>query len=176
MVLEGNVKPSKGLLVFGVLMIIAGIFTWFYPDTALLAMALYLGSVFLFGGIWYLAAFFSLRSGGLLALGLLDIIIGIILMMNLGVTAASLPVLLALWVLCVGVIQIAFSIDVKSSGLVSWKWALLSGIIGVLFGFLILSHPMIGVFTITLMLGLYLILYGCFEIAEYYSLKKMSEE
>ena len=48
MVLEGNVKPSKGLLVFGVLMIIAGIFTWFYPDTALLAMALYLGSVFFF--------------------------------------------------------------------------------------------------------------------------------
>ena len=168
-----TIKVSKGGLIFGILMIIAGILTWLNPDTALLAMALYLGTVFLLGGIGYLSAFFAYPSGGLLALGLLDIIVGVILITNLGVTVSSLPVLLAVWALCVGVIQIAFSIDARSSGLVFWKWTLASGIIGVLFGFLILSHPMIGVFTISLMLGTYLILYGCLGVGEYFAWKKL---
>lgn len=172
---NSNIKVSKSVLVFGILMILAGIFTWFNPDTALLAMALYLGIVFLLGGVGYLSAFFAYPSGGLLALGLLDIIVGVILVTNLGVTVSSLPVLLAIWVLCVGVIQIAFSIDARSSGLIFWKWTLASGIIGVLFGFLILSHPMIGVFTISLMLGLYLILYGCLGVGEYMAWKKLAE-
>ena len=81
---NSNIKVSKSVLVFGILMILAGIFTWFNPDTALLAMALYLGIVFLLGGVGYLSAFFSYPSGGLLALGLLDIIVGVILMTNLG--------------------------------------------------------------------------------------------
>lgn len=173
---ENNVKVSKGLLIFGILMILSGVFTWLNPDAALLAIALYLGIVFLLGGISYLYAFFSIHSGGLLALGLLDIIVGVILMTNLGVTVSSLPVLLAIWVLCVGVIQIAFSIDAKSSGLIFWKWTMGSGIIGVLFGFLILSHPMIGVFTISLMLGFYLILYGCLGVGEYFAWKKLLEK
>ena len=103
---ENNIRASKGLLIFGLLMILTGIFTWLNPDAALLAIALYLGIVFLLGGISYLYAFFSVHSGGLLALGLLDIIVGVILMTNLGVTVSSLPILLAIWVLCVGVSQI----------------------------------------------------------------------
>lgn len=168
-----NVKVNKGLLFFGILMIFAGVFTWFNPDTALLAIALYLGVIFLVGGVSYLSAFFSVHSGGLLALGLLDIIVGAILISNLGITVASLPVLLAIWVLCVGVIQIAFSVDAKYSGLIFWKWTLASGILGVLFGFLILSHPTIGMFTISLILGAYLIMYGALGIGEYFTLKKI---
>lgn len=170
---ENNIRASKGLLIFGLLMILTGIFTWLNPDAALLAIALYLGIVFLLGGISYLYAFFSVHSGGLLALGLLDIIVGVILMTNLGVTVSSLPILLAIWVLCVGVIQIAFSIDARTSGLIFWKWTLTSGILGVLFGFLILSHPMIGAFTISLILGFYLILYGCLGVGEYFAWKKL---
>lgn len=172
---QSNFKGSKSMLVFGILMIITGLLTWFNPDTALLVVALYLGIVFLIGGISYLYIFFIIHSGGLLALGLLDIIVGVILMTNLGVTVSSLPVLLAIWVLCVGVIQIAFSIDARTSGLIFWKWTLISGILGVVFGFLILSHPMIGVFTISLILGFYLILYGCLGVGEYIAWRKASE-
>ena len=43
-----------GLIFSRVFMMIAGILTWFYPDTALLAAALYLGVMFLIGGGGYL--------------------------------------------------------------------------------------------------------------------------
>ena len=89
-------KPNKGLLFFGILMILAGVWVALNPDAVLLATALYLGAAFLLGGIGYLAVFRTLKSGGFLALGLLDIIVGLVLITNLGVTAASLTVLLAL--------------------------------------------------------------------------------
>ena len=175
MSMESNGKANIWLLIFGILMVVMGVFTWFNPNTALLAMALYFGIIFLFGGAGYLSAFVTFRSGGLLALGLIDIIVGIILISNLGFTAISLPVLLAIWVLCVGVIQIAFSIDARSSGVVSWGWTLVSGILGVIFGFLILSHPMIGAVTISLLLGTYLILYGILGIGEYVILNRIAK-
>jgi len=167
-------KPNKGLLFFGILMILAGVWVALNPDAVLLATALYLGVAFLLGGIGYLSVFGTLKSGGFLALGLLDIIVGLVLITNLGVTAASLTVLLALWVVCVGVIQIAFAMDVRSAGLKSWTWTLVSGIAGLVFGVLILAHPAIGAFTISLMLGIYLILYGGLSVAEYVTMKKMT--
>ena len=167
-------KPNKGLLFFGILMILAGVWVALNPDAVLLATALYLGAAFLLGGIGYLAVFRTVKSGGFLALGLLDIIVGLVLITNLGVTAASLTVLLALWVVCVGVIQIAFAMDARSAGLKSWTWTLVSGIAGLVFGMLILAHPAVGAFTISLMLGVYLILYGGLSVAEYAAMKKMT--
>ena len=165
----------KGLIVSSVFMLIAGILAWTYPDTALLAAALYLGVMFLIGGGGYLADFYLLRSGWLLAVGLLNIIIGAVLIMNLGVTAASLPVLLAIWILCLGVMQIAFGVDARSAREPAWKWIFLAGILGILFGLMILGYPLVGVLAVSTLLGLYFFLYGCLGIAEYMEMKKIEK-
>lgn len=168
------VKIGRGVLFLGILMILAGVFVCFNPDTVLMAMALWLGVLFLMGGVGYLSAFATFKTGGLLALGLLDSLVGLILVSNLGVTAVTFPILLAVWVLCVGIIQIAFGVDAKAAGLASWKWTLGSGILGVLAGLLMLAHPMIGAFAISFVLGGYFILYGAMSIAEYRALKEFS--
>ena len=72
---NGKIKIGKSLPIFGVLMIVAGVWTWCHPDAVLLAMALYVGIVFLAGGIGYVHSFFQSRSGAWLALGLLNIVI-----------------------------------------------------------------------------------------------------
>ncbi|MBR4127730.1 MAG: DUF308 domain-containing protein [Alphaproteobacteria bacterium] len=167
-----DMKIRKGLIVSSVFMIIAGILTWFYPDTALLAAALYLGIMFLIGGSGYLVDFFLLRSGWLLAVGLLNFIIGIILILNLGITASSMPVLLAVWILCVGVMQVVFGVDVRSAADPAWKWIMMAGVLGILFGLLILGYPAVGIFTISALLGFYFFIYGCLGIAEYVEMKK----
>ena len=156
-------------------MIIAGVWTWFHPDSILLAMAIYLGIVFLAGGIGYLYSFIRSRSGAWLALGLLDILIGLVLVTNLGVTALSLPIFLAVWALGVGVIQTAFAFEMKDAGFYSWKWTLVNGILGIVFGLLIIAHPVIGALTISLMLGSYLVLFGVFSLLEYFTMKRMTE-
>ena len=165
-------KIRTGLVFSSIFMIIAGILTWFYPDAALLTAALYLGVMFLIGGGGYLADFYLLRSGWLLAVGLLNIIIGVILILNPGITAATLPVLLAIWILCVGVMQTVFCVDVKAEKDPSWKWIGTAGVSGIIFGLLILGYPVIGVFAISTMLGLYFFLYGCLGLAEYTEMRK----
>ncbi|HBO60013.1 MAG TPA: hypothetical protein DD624_08925 [Alphaproteobacteria bacterium] len=172
---NGKIKIGKGLPFFGILMIIAGVWTWFHPDSILLAMAIYLGIVFLAGGIGYLYSFIRSRSGAWLALGLLDILIGLVLVTNLGVTALSLPIFLAVWALGVGVIQTAFAFEMKDAGFYSWKWTLVNGILGIVFGLLIIAHPVIGALTISLMLGSYLVLFGVFSLLEYFTMKRMTE-
>lgn len=171
--MKKNLKIRKGLIVSGVFMILAGILACVYPDTTLLATALYLGLMFLISGGGYLVDFYWLRSGWLLAVGLLNIIVGAVLILNLGITAASLPALLAIWILSIAVVQIAVGVDAKSAKDPAWKWLLLSGFLGVLFGLWILGAPTLGVFAVSTLVGFYLFLYGGLSIAEYIEMKKM---
>lgn len=153
-------------LIAGVLMAIIGFYVWFHPAETLLALALYLGIIFIIVGAGYFVASFTYESGWYLAVGILDILVGIIFVGNLGVTAVSLPIIFALWCLAVGAIQIVSAFQYKQMGF-PWGWSLVSGILGIIFGFVILTYPAIGAITITVLMGLYLILYGAVEIAEY---------
>ena len=121
----------------------------------------------------YLVDFYLLRSGWLLAMGLFDFILGAALFFNLGVAAESLPTLLAIWILCVAVLQVSVGVDLKSAGDHTWKWLLFSGLLGILFGLWILGSPMLGIFTVSTLVGFYFVLYGCLGIAEYREMKKM---
>lgn len=171
-----NVKIRKGLLFSSIFMLIAGVSAWFYPDTALLAAALFLGMMFLVGGGAYLVDFYYLRSGWLLAVGLLNVIIGAVLIINPGVTAASLPVLLAVWILCLGVILVAAGVDTKSGGDPAWKWMIIAGFAGIIFSLLILGEPVIGFFAVSTLFGLYFFIYGCLGMAEYVEMRKKAKE
>lgn len=170
-----KVMHSRGLwhLIAGILMVLVGFYVWFHPAETLLAIALYLGILFIIVGAGYFAASFSYESGWYLTVGILDILVGIIFVGNLGVTAVSLPIIFALWCLAVGAIQVVTAFQFKKMGF-PWGWSLTAGILGIVFAFIILSYPAIGAITITVLMGLYMVLYGAVEIAEYgYSRKNM---
>ena len=153
-------------LFAGIIMVILGLYIWFNPVASLLGLALYIGIAFIVVGAGYFLASFSFLSGWYLAVGLLDILVGVILVANLGVTAATLPIIFALWCLAVGVAQLATSFQLKKLEL-PWGWTMGTGILGVLFAFMILIFPTIGAVTITTLMGIYVVLYGAFAIAEY---------
>ncbi len=153
-------------LIAGIIMIILGLYVWFNPVASLLGLALYLGIAFIVVGAGYFLASFSYRSGWYLVVGLLDIFVGVIFVSNLGVSAATLPIIFALWCLAVGVVQLANSFELRRDSY-AWGWTMGIGILGILFAFLILVYPAIGAITITTLMGLYIILYGAFAIAEY---------
>lgn len=162
-------RASIWLLLIGLIMIAMGGYVWYNPADAILALAFYFGVVFIMTGAGYLLSLFSGWSGWILAQGLLDVFIGIIFLINIGVTAISIPIMFAFWALFVGVIRIMAAFQLKSSGASHWFWALLSGFLGILFAFLIISSPIIGMITITMFMGTYMILYGFLAIAEYFA-------
>lgn len=153
-------------LFAGIIMVVLGFYVWFNPIASLIGLALYIGIAFIVVGAGYFLASFSYQSGWYLLVGLLDILVGIILVANLGVTAATLPMIFALWCLTVGVIQLVTSFQLKKAG-APWSWSMVIGILGILFAFMILIFPTIGAITITTLLGMYIILYGALAIAEY---------
>jgi len=149
----------------GVVMVFMGFYIWLNPTLSLLALALYLGVCFLVVGAGYLMASFHFESGWYAFVGLLDVLIGAILVSNLGITAATLPIILGFWCLAVGAAQFVTAFQFHKMGL-PWNWALVSGALGIIFGFLILTFPVVGAFTISTLLALYIILYGTLAIAE----------
>lgn len=159
-------------LVAGILMAVLGVYVWFNPAVSLLALALYLGIVFIVVGAGYVAASFSFESGWYLLVGILDIFVGVIFVANLGVTAISLPIIFALWCLAVGVIQVVSAFRLRGEGY-NWLYPLTAGVLGILFAFLILAYPAVGTITITALMGAYIVMYGIVEIVEYTSNRKL---
>ena len=127
-------------LFAGIIMAALGVYVWFNPVATMVALALYIGIIFIILGAGYITASFRYDSGWDMFVGVLDIL--------------------------VGVIQLVVAYQFRKAQ-VSWGWTLTSGILGILFAFLILSYPAVGVITITALMGTYILLFGILEIAEY---------
>lgn len=166
-------KISFWRIVIGAVMIILGLFILLNPLASLLALALYIGIAFIIAGIGYIVTSFSFQSGWELFVGILDMFIGIIFVTNLGVTAATLPIIFAIWCLATGIIQAVGAYKLHQLSL-PWVWSFAMGIFGVLFSFLILAYPLIGILTISTIMALYVIAYGALSLMEYFYLPKVT--
>ena len=157
---------SKWNLFAGIVMMMLGVFIWFNPFDTLLALAVYIGLGFVFAGIFYLMSAYELKFGWYLLVGSFDVLVGVVLMSNIGITALSLPIILALWCLTVGIIQIISSLEFKGNDL-PWKWTAFMGYIGLFFGLMVLMFPTIGAVAISFIIGFYAIVFGILQIIEY---------
>lgn len=160
-------------LCVGIIMIVLGIYICANPLIGMVALALYIGAAFIIAGLGYSVTSFYNESGWGLFVGLFNIFVGLILVTNLGITTASLPAIFAIWCLAVGIINLVRSVRSYKSSL-PWGWALFIGLLGVLFSFLIIAHPLIGAFTITTLIGLYMVAYGVFSVIEYWYLARLN--
>ena len=104
------------LLIVGLIMAFLGVYVLFNPVTALMALALYLGIAFIAMGIGYIAFYRYAKSHLLLAIAIVDIIIGLLFVLNLSVTATTLPIIFAMWVLFVGILQIVTAFEYRDMG------------------------------------------------------------
>lgn len=113
-----KIQPNMGIwhLIAGIVIAVLGVYVWFNPAATLLGLALYLGIIFIVVGAGYFMLSFSNRSGWYLTVGILDMLVGVIFVGNLGLTAATLPIVLALWFLAIGVMQIVASFSLRREG------------------------------------------------------------
>lgn len=162
-------KRPVWLLLIGVLMIGMGFYVFMNPLNTILAVAMYIGIVFIISGFSYISTYLASRtSGWFLANGLLDIVIGLFFIANLGLTAMSLPIMLAFWMAFIGILRIMAAFHMRSLKLPMWGWPLVFGLLSIVLGFMVLANPVVGKLTITFMVGSYMIMYGFFDIAEFF--------
>jgi len=154
----------KDLLLRGIAAIAFGLLAWMKPGMSLLALIFLFGIYAFVDGI--LAAWTGIRSRKvnekwwvLLLVGLAGIAVGIITFISPVRTAFSLLVLIALWAIARGVIEIAAGFMARKE--IEGEWVLvLAGVVSVLFGAILISHPAAGALGVLWLIGAYAVLGG----------------
>ena len=147
------------LLTVGVLSIAAGVIVLFKPSDSLATLAVIVGIFVLIDGILELAdsLFRETRNRGMVALfGVLTAIVGVLLIRHPvgGVTFVAL--LIALWLIAIGVIRFATAFDEPEHR----GWYALLGLVEMVAGIVIVANPDIGYATLAVLVGIGFILNG----------------
>ncbi len=152
-------------LVQGVILIILGILAVCAPVVSTIVIDIYVGCLFLIGGIIGLVAVFSFRDMPAFAWSLitaaLSVVIGVLLIWKPATGAASLTVVLTAFFIAEGLFQTAASIAYRDVLPGAWGWMLLSGLADlVLAAVIIIGWPVTAAWTLGIIVGINLITSG----------------
>jgi uncharacterized membrane protein HdeD (DUF308 family) len=127
------------LLGLGVLLIVLGLFALSAMELFTAISVIYFGCLFLVGGIFHVASAFSSRMGSgfffHLLIGLLDGMVGVLMLARPGAAATFLTALLGLMFLVGGLFRAMVAVGAQPP---RWGFSLLSGIVGAVLGITIL--------------------------------------
>ncbi len=147
------------LAIAGVISILFGLAALFWPALTLGVLAVLFGAYVLIQGIAQIAAMFKAMGAHQtwwthLLLGLISIAAGIAVFAFPGMTAMVLLFVIAFWAIFEGVMEIIASF-ITGEFLVA-----IGGVIAVLFGFLLLSNPLVGAMAYVMVIGLFALVRG----------------
>ncbi len=157
-------KHWKGLLVRGIVAIIFGLLAIFIPGIALPILAILFGVFAFVDGI--IAFFVGLyaRSWGFILEGLIGILVGLFTLFYTESAILLFLVVIGFWALITGIFEIIAAIELRRH-IVDEIWLLMLGIISILFGIVIFVNPLISAIAISVVIGVYAILFGIFLAA-----------
>ncbi|TYB79503.1 HdeD family acid-resistance protein [Bizionia myxarmorum] len=175
---QSAVKNWWVSLLLGILYIIAGVWVFQTPLASYVSLSI-IFSIFIFvSGISQIVFSISNKSdiqnwGWYLAGGILDLIIGILLISHPLMTMAILPLYVGFWLLFQGFMAIGLSFQFKSADIPNWGWLLFLGILTLVFAFLLLANPVFAGLSIVYMTAMAFVTAGIFRIFLAFGLKKM---
>ena len=163
-------------LLRGIFGVILGLLALFMPGVTFTTLIIFLGAYLLVDGIFSIVAAINARKkldswGWYLASGILGILVGLLTFSNPFATALALLYLVAFWVIVAGIIEVVMAIrlrkEIKGEG-----WYIAGGVLTVIFGILILMNPIAGALTLTMIFGIYALIFGIMLIYLSVQLKK----
>ena len=165
-------------LISGILLIACGVYVVLNPAQTLIGIASLIGLAALFSGAFSLATYFTQKdelfgSKGILLDGILDVILGILLIIypTSSLIANIFLGLMSLWVISKGAMAVYHAVLAKEFER-HWYVLLIIGILLVLFGILALIKPIITMVAISVILGVFLISDGIEILGHWWMLQK----
>lgn len=150
----------------GILMIICGFIALKNPGTTLHAISLMAGILTLASGIATLIAYFKYLkglpgSGSYFFSGIVDIIIGIIFLVDKFMAISVISMLFAIWIIVIGANFISVSFTIKKIEK-SWVWVLILifGILGIITGVSLIFNPFQAMLTVSMLVGITFLVRG----------------
>jgi len=171
----------KATLLSGVLSVILGGLVLGWPGPTLVVAAILFGAYLLVSGIAQMVFAFSLpvSTGGRVLLvisGAAALILGVLAFRHFGRGEAFL--LLSIWIavgfIFRGVATTAAAIG--EPGVPGRGWDIFFGIVSVIAGVIVLAYPLSSLVTLTIVVGVWLIVIGVFEVIAALSMRKTGNE
>jgi uncharacterized membrane protein HdeD (DUF308 family) len=156
-------------LLKGVLMIVLGVWMFRMPRESFNAMLLVIGVIVTIGGMLETVLAFYYRQvlrewGWNLSAGILDILIGILLIANPDAILMLITLFISFWLILRGVLAVWEALEIRKAGRDSWRWVLVLGILLLLLSIILIWHPRIVGLTIVFWIALSFISLGIFRI------------
>lgn len=150
-------------VIRGVLAILLGIIALVAPLASAVALALVIGIYALVDGVVAIIDAVRHREGGGIAfrivLGVVDILFGLSLLFWPGLSLVVLVLLAASWAVVLGILEIIASVQSRKH-YTGWIWGVISGVLAVIFGIVIFAMPGVGLITLTVIVGIFAIVFG----------------
>lgn len=164
-------------IILGILTVILGVFCIFRPGVTALSLAWMFGALMLFYGLMVVINYFTKKigTGWDLTFGILGVIGGAGLLFNYFsrfLADAVLIYMLGIFVAVAGVLRIIAAFHAKKAKSGSWGWILVFGILSVIFGIFMVTHPMVAFLSVGYMIAFSIIMQGVNIIGLSSSLKK----
>ncbi len=150
------------LLIRGIAALFFGILTIARPGISLAVLIMFFGAYSLVDGIFAFGSSFSKTGGvrwGLLLEGIVGVLIGLLTFFLPGMTAVLLLVMIAVWAILTGILEIVAGFSLKKALADEWL-LILGGLFSIVFGGILLMRPLEGAVALALIIGVYAVVFG----------------
>ncbi len=163
----------------GLIAILFGIAAFVWPSITFQVLVILFGAFAFWDGLFAVIA--AIRNRGtygqwwlVLLEGLVGILVGVLTFFLPGLTAVAMIYVIAAWAFITGILEIAAAVRLRREIRGEWLLAL-SGVLSIIFGFLVALYPGAGIVGVTWMIGIYAILFGLAELVLAFRLRGHAE-
>lgn len=154
----------------GVLAIIFGIVALSWPDKTAAVIIWVVGIFAVVDGVVEIVEGIRRRGTGngtavLVTMGVLSLAVGVVLLVWPGKTAIVLTWIVGFWAVVYGLFQTVASLDLREVPGSGWGWGVVAGLLGIVFGVLVLFNVNAGLVSIVWLLALFAIVWGVMLVA-----------
>ena len=151
-------------VVRGAFLILFGIVAMVLPIGTAVVLAIVIGIFAIVDGIIDLIDAIRHRgSSGVglrVFLGIVSLLFGIIILVWPGKTLAFMVILIAIWAILIGALQIIANVGIRKEAPGAWVWGVVAGAISLIFGIVVLFNLSIGLAALVWLIGIWAIIFG----------------
>lgn len=167
-------------LLSGILLLITSFYVFRYPVASYLSLSIFLGYAILFYGVFQIVFSISNRESVAgwvwqLVMGIIDVLLGIYLIANPGISMATLPFIVGFWVILRSFSLFSFPSFMPEVSKGTKTWLVIGGIVIFILGLLIIFNPAFGMVTIITFTGAAFFLAGVYNIMLSFGVKNIKD-
>jgi uncharacterized membrane protein HdeD (DUF308 family) len=164
------------VLIRGVLAAVFGLYALFAPESALLALVFVFGFYAIMDGVAALVLGVRHRRsshwGWHVVQGVVSLLAGLVALIWPGPTVLALVLVIGVWSVVHGVAEIVEAFVARRTGSSSWGWLLAGGVVGILFGVVLIASPGAGALALLWIIGWFALLFGVLHVVWAFRLRR----